>query len=289
SRRDFPQNRDRPRWLVHLERLRVAWLVDHRGRPGLLGGRYRSWARGLLHGPRDRDKDHQLQVHVQVGAAGPVLDQHRDQVLPRLERLRRQLDVAVPVGELVVVLWVLVHQLAVDEHARGVVARHAKSEHDPLFLQQFGGNLDGAAEQEVLALLLDRRALALTNLVLAVADGGLSGGPLGVIERGLDPLAAGGPRLAGRNVPPRPGARLQQLDRFELLEVVTVPTPADEVALRVVVQLLQAALHPLDFALALMKLLLVPVGETRDDDFLALDNLRAQVGQLVRVTVVSSE
>ena len=77
--------------------------------------------------------------------------------------------------------------------------------------------------------------------------------------------------LRGDDTATAPELGREQLDRLELLEVLAVAAPADEVALRVVVELLQAGLQALDLALAQVELLLVPVGQAGDDDFLALE------------------
>src|SRR5262249_6535872 len=151
-------------------------------------------------------------------------------------------------------------------------AGDAKVEDDPFFLQKLRRDFDRPAKQKVLALFLHDDALALQDLVLAIADWRFSFTPLGVIERRLNPLPAGRPALCHPDVAPWTGAGRHDLDRLELLEIVSVPTPADEITLRVVIELLQARLHPLHFALALVELILIPVCQAGDDDFLALDD-----------------
>src|SRR5207249_4135939 len=118
---------------------------------------------------------------------------------------------------------------------------------------------------------------------------GFSFRPFGIVERRLDPLAAGRAGLLRGYVFPRAGARRQQFDRLELLEIIAVAAPADEIFFRIIVELLQARLHPLHFPLALVELILAAIGKTCDDDFFALDDTLALIGQLFRIAIERSQ
>src|SRR5205807_7759919 len=98
-----------------------------------------------------------------------------------------------------------------------------------------------------------------TDLILSITDRGFALCPLGIAKCRFDPLSPGGAGLRRRNVPPGSGALLDQLDRFELFEILAVAAPADEVLFRFVIEFLQARLQPLNLSLAQVELFLATV------------------------------
>jgi hypothetical protein len=90
-----------------------------------------------------------------------------------------------------------------------------------------------------------------------------------------------GVELVERRVPVEARHALQPAD--------VLAAPPDEVALRVVVELLEAGLHPLDAGRPLVDRLLVAVHHARDDHLLAVQDLGDEPGELLDLAGVAPQ
>src|SRR5262245_8558163 len=141
-----------------------------------------------------------------------TLEEHRDDIPPRSELFRRQIHLAVPVSQDVLLREVLVYLCPVQVDDRAVATGHAHSKRDAFVIQQIGGYLDLPSEDERRPLLLDDRPLPFEDFIFSVTERRLASPPAFIVEVRLAPVIAHRSDLLSREELPAVRALSQQND-----------------------------------------------------------------------------